>query len=169
MSRFTEELRVVPRVARIIAAIVYVTAAAGFKALIVYGGDPEMRNAPIFAKLLLVLMVPAVLAALVLMIGYVNGDAKRRRMKATMWTLLAIFVPNALGVILYFILRDPLPAGCPACGVQVPASFTFCPHCGAPLQPTCPQCGKGVEHAWANCAFCGVKLPHGSPRTAPAV
>ena len=31
-----------------------------------------------------------------------------------LWTLLAIFIPNAIGIILYFILRDPVPVPCPS-------------------------------------------------------
>ncbi len=50
------------------------------------------------------------LFVLVLLIGYVYADAKRRGMRYVMWTLLAIFIPNAIGIILYFVMRDPLLA-----------------------------------------------------------
>ena len=52
-------------------------------------------------------LMPLVLIPYIALIGYVNADSRRRGMRSLMWTLLAIFVPNALGIILYFVLRDP--------------------------------------------------------------
>ena len=60
-----------------------------------------------FAGLFMVLFI--------LLVGYVWADAKRRQMNAVLWVLLAIFIPNLIGVILYFILRQPLPVPCPSC------------------------------------------------------
>ena len=68
---------------------------------------------PIF---LLTLLGVAPIALWVLLVGYVFGDARRRAMNAVLWTLLAIFIPSGIGIILYFILRDPIPAVCPGCG-----------------------------------------------------
>ena len=58
----------------------------------------------------------AMLGIYALLVGYVYGDARRRGMNQVLWTLLAIFIPSAIGVILYFILRDPVPVPCPRCG-----------------------------------------------------
>jgi endonuclease III len=102
--------------------------------------------------------------AWVALIGYIYGDAKRRQMRYVMWTLLSIFIPNAIGMILYFILRDPLPKPCPGCGHVEKAKFPFCPHCGTLLQPTCQKCDKPVEPTWANCAYCGQQLPEPATR-----
>ena len=99
-----------------------------------------------------------VLVAWVVLIGYIYGDAKRRQMRHVMWTLLAIFVPHAIGMIFYFILRDPPPKTCPGCGHVEKARFPFCPHCGTLMQPTCPECDKPVESTWANCASCGQRI-----------
>jgi hypothetical protein len=79
-------------------------------------------------------------------------------MNALLWTLLAIFVPNAIGFILYFVLREPLPALCGACGAKVARGFSYCPRCGAPAGPTCPSCRRPAQPDWVNCAFCGTKL-----------
>ena len=38
-------------------------------------------------------------------------------MNYVMWTLLAIFIPSAVGVILYFILRDPIAVAPPELAV----------------------------------------------------
>jgi hypothetical protein len=166
MSSFREELRVIPRGAWVTAALVYAGAAVGIACAIRYGGDPQMSELPLPLKVLFAGGLPVLLFAYVALIGYVCGDAKRRGMRHVLWTLLAIFVPYAIGIIVYFILRDPLPRACPVDGRMIPAKFTFCPHCGAALKATCPNCGKAVEPAWSNCGFCGARLPSASSSAA---
>jgi RNA polymerase subunit RPABC4/transcription elongation factor Spt4 len=163
MSRFSEELKVIPRAARIVAAIAYISMTALFAGLWRFGNPSDFAGQPLAAKLLLTCLAGIFMAIYVLLIGYVNGDAKRRGMRYVMWTLLAIFIPNAIGIILYFILRDPPLKPCPRCSQIVRPGFTFCPHCGDSLQPTCPSCGKGVERGWSNCPRCGTKLPSDAP------
>ena len=80
----------------------------------------------------------AFLGAFVLLVGYVFADARRRGMKHVLWTLLAIFIPNAIGIILYFILRDPIPVPCPACGTPARKGHAFCAGCGAAVRTACP-------------------------------
>jgi RNA polymerase subunit RPABC4/transcription elongation factor Spt4 len=158
MSRFREELRVVPRIAWIIGVLLYLGAATPLF-LFAVRQDPELGKWPVAGQLAFCYGVFFILVPLVALIGYVYGDAKRRRMRYVMWTWLAILVPDMIGVILYFILRDPLPKPCPGCGNLVKAGFVFCPHCGTSLQPSCPNCGRAVELGWANCPHCGQKLP----------
>ena len=99
-----------------------------------------------------------------LLVGYVYGDARRRGMNAVLWTLLAVFVPSAIGVILYFILRDPVPPPCPSCGTLARKGHAFCASCGAAVRRGCPQCRQPVEPSWRNCASCGAALePGGAP------
>jgi len=159
MSSFKEETRLIPVPARIIAAAAYVLCAIGFGLLFRYSTDAGLQSTPEIGKLLMIFGTGLMLAIYVLLIGYVNGDAKRRGMRYVMWTLLAIFIPNGIGVILYFILRDPPLKPCPHCAQIVRPGFTFCPHCGTSLLPTCPNCGKNVELGWSNCPQCGTKLP----------
>jgi RNA polymerase subunit RPABC4/transcription elongation factor Spt4 len=112
----------------------------------------------------------------VLLIGYVNADARRRGMRYVMWTLLAIFIPNAIGIIVYFILREPILRPCPNCSQIVKPGYAFCPHCGCNLAPACPNCRRAVEPGWKNCAACGASLsgvsgvtpaaPYTGPQTA---
>src|SRR5271163_4517180 len=166
MSTFSEERKVISRPARVIAALAYVLSAVGFGLLLRYSHDPGLQSTPEVGKLLLIFGPGIILAIYVLLIGYVNGDAKRRGMRYVMWTLLAIFIPNAIGIILYFILRDPLMKPCPGCSQVLKSGYTFCPHCGTSLLPTCPNCGRGVELGWANCPQCGTKLPSPTPRAA---
>src|ERR1700678_4274779 len=112
------------------------------------------------------LVASSVLLIYVLLIGFIRVDAQRRGMRYLMWTLLAIFIPDAIGIILYFILRDPLMKACPGCSQVLKSGYTFCPHCGTSLLPTCPNCGRGVEVGWANCPGCGTKLPSPATRAA---
>jgi len=75
-----------------------------------------------------------------------------------MWTLLAIFIPNGIGVILYFILRDPMPSYCSKCGSPAKQGHAFCPGCGAGILPACSQCHRAGQPGWSHCAWCGAKL-----------
>ncbi len=158
MSRFRDDLRLIPRTAWFLAwATYFVLATLVFKFAML--SDPKFRAWPLWGKFAFVYGIFLLVLALVLLVGYVYGDAKRRKMRYVMWTFLALLIPDGIGIILYFLLRDPMPLPCPSCRAEVPAKFTFCPHCGAALKPTCPQCGKAVEPGWANCPSCGVKLP----------
>jgi len=157
MNRLREGFRLIPWPARIVAALVYACFVVLSLAVLI-PSDPKLRHWLPWQKELFAFSIPILLVIFVLLIGYVYADAKRRGMRYVMWTLLATFVPNAIGIILYFLLRDPLPAPCPSCGVLVRGTFTFCPHCGSALRPSCPHCGRAVERGWANCAYCGMRL-----------
>lgn len=158
MSRFTENLGVIPRAAKLTAWIVSV----GLAALILYLGiypPPGSQPLPPAGVVFLPILAFAFPFAIIMFVGYVHGDAKRRGMRYVMWTMLAIFVPYMIGIILYFSLRDPLPSTCPKCSASVLSQLTFCPNCGTTVKPACPQCGKRVETGWSNCGHCGTKLP----------
>ena len=88
------------------------------------------------------------MAIIILMIGYVNADSKRRGMNSLLWTLLVIFVPKALGFLAYFLLRKPLLMPCPNCGTAVGSDFRFCPKCGYAMTPMCAHCGKNIQRDW---------------------
>ena len=74
------------------------------------------------------------LAAFILALGYVYGDARRRGMRAALWTLASAFVPNLIGFLLFFLMRKPLLAPCASCGHGVEPGQTFCPACGQPAR-----------------------------------
>jgi Double zinc ribbon len=165
MSRFTKELRVIPEAAWIFAWFVYLCITVPLF-LSVAPTDPEMSKYPRWGQALLIYGFMLLEVAWVALTGYIYADAKRRQMRHVMWTLLSILIPNGIGMILYFILRDPLPKPCPGCGHVEKGKFPFCPRCGTLLQPTCSTCDKPVEPTWANCAYCGMKMA--APRTRAA-
>ncbi len=101
------------------------------------------------------MLVASSLAIIILMIGYVNADSKRRGMNSLLWTLLVIFVPKALGFIAYFLLRKPLLIPCPNCGTAVGSDFRYCPKCGHALTPTCSHCGRSISGDYVCCPYCG--------------
>lgn len=161
MSRFDREWALVPQGARWTAVLLCLLMAALMGALFLLPGFAErdavgaLAMAPLFA---LTLVGVAFLGAYVLLVGYVFGDARRRGMNHLLWTLLAIFIPNAIGIILYFILRDPVPVPCPACGAPASKGHAFCAGCGTAVRTACPACRQPVETGWRNCARCGATL-----------
>ncbi|OLD61428.1 MAG: hypothetical protein AUI53_05810 [Acidobacteria bacterium 13_1_40CM_2_60_7] len=164
MSQTNGFWKVVPPTAKIIAAISYV----GFGLLMRFAmlpTDPDMRQWLDWQKDLFSAGVPLVVPLYVLVVGYVYGDAKRRGMRRVMWTILAC-LPYFVGVIAYFILRDPLPRPCPNCQTVVRAAFPFCPKCGTSVTRFCSQCRHAAEPTWAHCPYCGANLAAGLPTTA---
>jgi len=165
MTRFDQEWALVPMGARwtaVLVTLVYVAVMAGIFLLpAIAERDPKalLILSPFF---LLTLIGAVFLAAYVLLVGYVFGDAKRRGMNHVLWTLLSIFIPNAIGIILYFILRDPVPVPCPSCGTPAKKGHAFCAGCGTAVRAACPACRQPVETGWRNCARCGASLTQAS-------
>jgi cytochrome bd-type quinol oxidase subunit 2 len=129
--------------------------------------EDEMSRMSDAARICLPLLASTVGFIYVLLIGFVYVDAKRRGMRYVMWTLLACLIPNTVGIILYFIMRDPMPTPCPKCNKLSAASFTFCPHCGAELMRTCKACHKKLGVGWSNCAYCGTPVTGQAGSPAP--
>jgi len=153
---FWGNLKLIRPAAWTVAVILFLGMQALFHFVIWPNADPnEMAKMPVALKWFLPFLPATVLMALVLLMGFVYVDAKRRGMRYVMWTLLAIFIPYAIGIIIYFLLRDPLPTPCPKCGTTARGTFTFCPSCGAELMRACKVCRKKLEPGWVNCAYCG--------------
>lgn len=160
MSRLSSEFRVAARTGRVISAIFALTA---FVLSLVLPVD-----LPVGARIPLGILVGALVFTYGFLVSYVYGDSRRRGMRPVLWTLVAAFVPNALGFIAYFILRDPLLQPCPSCGATARRDFAFCPQCGSPLPRVCPSCRRPVEPIWTHCAHCGQKLLGEPARATPA-
>lgn len=162
MTRFEQEWAVVPDGARWTAVLVCLLVAGLTGSIFLMPGFLERDPTAVLMMLplfLLTLLGVAFLGAYVLLVGYVYGDARRRGMNHILWVLLAIFIPNAIGIILYFILRDPMPVPCPSCGTPARKGHAYCASCGVAVRAACPQCRQPVEAGWRNCARCGAALP----------
>jgi hypothetical protein len=118
----------------------------------------EPHPTPLAWRIFIGFMAGAVLAFWVLLVGYVNRDARRRGMSVTLWTVLVIFVPDAIGFIIYFLMRQPLRIPCPKCGAVADPAFNFCPKCKFNLHPACPGCHRAVQAGDLYCPFCAREL-----------
>ncbi len=166
-SRLTSELKIVPTWAWSLAVIGFFIAQVFFNVVV---ARHHPNAPPAWARPLLGLLLGLVLGGFLLLIGYINRDAKRRGMSPTLWTLVAILIPNGLGILLYFVLRQPRSSACPQCGSAVQTGFNFCPRCNYKLSPNCPQCQRVVGVNDVYCPYCGTSLrnqaaPGSSPPT----
>jgi polyferredoxin len=167
--RFWQEFKLVPRwliwtvvalfiIAQVVALLVNLSGAAGE----IF--PPELKDHPALASLALAGIVTAVslfLAVFIFLAGYVNRDAKRRGMNSGLWTFLVIVLWPAyfaIGFIVYFLMRQPLPYNCPQCGTTVGARYNFCPNCKCNLHPSCPQCKQEVVESDKYCPYCAQDL-----------
>ncbi len=158
-STFREEFGIIPSWAIVVALLVFIGLPAAF---VLFFLLPAGQKTPLFMPVLWV-VGGGMLALVVLLVGYVNADAKRRGMNALLWTLLVIFVPNAIGFIIYFLMRQPLLLRCPQCLADVKADFNFCPKCSTELTPVCSKCGHGIRGGDVFCPYCGNSLTAVAP------
>jgi len=158
-ARFSDELRATPLWAAVLATLGFL--GMQFLFLVIMQRDPHAPPAAVRA--FLGLLAGTLVACYFLLVGYVSRDAGRRGMNRLLWTLIAFFVPNAFGIILYFILRTPLPASCPQCGATVQLGFGFCPNCRYRLQPVCKHCQRGVQPGSVYCPYCGGAMNDPAP------
>jgi len=130
---------------------------------------PELRDHPALASLAMagiITGVSLVFAVLIFLVGYVNRDAKRRGMNSALWTFLVIVLWPAyfaIGFIIYFLMRQPLPYNCPKCAATVAARYNFCPNCKYNLHPSCPQCKQEVVESDKYCPYCAQELKTSAP------
>ncbi|HME31617.1 MAG TPA: zinc ribbon domain-containing protein [Terriglobales bacterium] len=151
-SHFRSELAIIPPVATAIAVLAFVLMQICLLGLLPHY---EKDIPPMPALVLISIFGGFVVAIIVLMVGYVYADSKRRGMNPLLWTLLVIFVPKAIGFIAYFLLRKPLLEPCPKCGTTVGADFGYCQKCGYALRPFCCHCGRAISHDFVCCPYCG--------------
>jgi hypothetical protein len=151
--QISEEVRVIPWWAYMFAAV-SITATGPY---FYFHGIQPGPYAALFRAIFTV-TISCIIAFLVLLVGYVNRDAKRRNMNSALWTVLVIFIPNAIGFIIYFLLRQPLMVKCPECGTLANPTFNYCPKCKYNLRPTCPKCTHVVRPGDAFCPQCAYEL-----------
>jgi RNA polymerase subunit RPABC4/transcription elongation factor Spt4 len=174
-SRFRDELRIIPK------WLVWTSVSLYVVALIVgiavnlgnhhfgeamFPGDRSLENYPALSCLALAGVITVVafgISCLLFMLGYVYRDAKRRGMNPALWTLLVLILSAGyflIGLIIYLLVREPLPYTCPQCAATVNARFNFCPNCKYNLHPACPQCQREVSDDDKFCPYCATELHH---------
>jgi RNA polymerase subunit RPABC4/transcription elongation factor Spt4 len=174
-STFREELRVIPKWIVWTCVILYIVALVigisvnlhGFQTHgQVFPGDESMRNDPLLSCFALAGVITAAalfISFMWMMLGYTYRDAKRRGMNPVLWTLLVLILSPAylgIGLIIYLLVREPLPYPCPQCATTVNARFNFCPSCKYNLHPACPACQREISDADKFCPYCGTELTH---------
>lgn len=174
--RFWDEFFIIPKWLMVLVGILYVIALGiAIPVNLAQGNDafPELRDHPVgasFALAGIVTMVSIFFAVFIFLTAYVNRDASRRGMNSALWTILIlIFLPTwgLIGLVIYFLMREPLPYPCPQCSASVSARFNFCPNCKCNLQPSCPQCKREVAELDKFCPYCGNDLASGKAFESP--
>jgi Double zinc ribbon len=167
--RFRDELKVIPKwmvitlsiifvIAQILALLINLFGVANNGVVWPLAGNPGLSSLALAG---LVTLFAVFLFPWILLLGYVNRDAKRRGMNSALWTILCIILMPAyvaLGFIIYFLVREPLPYTCPKCGATVGPRFNFCPTCRCDLHPSCPSCKREIVENDKFCPFCGHDL-----------
>jgi hypothetical protein len=169
-SKLTQELRVIPRWLVWTCLTLYILVLVIGLAVNLHNlqagreGEyfpPEMRNEPVLATIALGAAITGgaiVLSTLLFMLGYVYRDAKRRGMNPALWTIVVMILSpgyGILGLIIYLLVREPLPYPCPQCATSVSARFNFCPNCKTNLHPACTHCQREVSDTDKFCPYCG--------------
>jgi RNA polymerase subunit RPABC4/transcription elongation factor Spt4 len=180
-STFRQELRIVPKWIWWSFFLLYVIAVVVGLAINahnfsthgpVFPGDESFRDDPLLSCFALFGVITAcafTLTIMAAMLGYVYKDAKRRDMNAGLWTLLVLILSPAyllIGLIIYLLVREPLPYPCPQCSTTVNARFNFCPICKYNLHPVCPNCQREVSDNDKFCPYCATELSH-MPKALP--
>jgi peptidoglycan/LPS O-acetylase OafA/YrhL len=152
----------IPRWAIVVAAAVFLVTAAG---LLIAFRTHERNPPPMLFQIPFSFFMAFFPALWVLVAGAVSRDARRRDLNATLWTLIALLTPMALGVAVYVVYvyqldrhQRPWPTACLSCGALARPGAAFCTHCGTRLRQACPACGGPVADGDAYCAGCGQLL-----------
>jgi hypothetical protein len=153
-----EEARLIPAWSIVLGIVIFIGIQLVWYVYIPLHRPPGRPVPPLALRIFASLVLGVVFLIWSMLVGYVNRDSGRRGMNRTLWTIIAIFVGNGIGFILYFLLRDPLPVICPGCGAAAAPSSTFCSKCRYALRPTCPKCGQAFNPGDQYCAHCGAEV-----------
>jgi hypothetical protein len=152
-------LDVVPKPVRAAAPLIVgctalIGLSAGFFSGTVDGRIPSDGVSPLIlgavAGLGLGVLAGAFVAAWVTCLGYVYADARRRAMPPILSTLMAAFVPNLLGFLIYFVIRRPIALPCAQCGQAIRADHRFCSWCGYQGPPVTTSLGSSTPASGLN-------------------
>lgn len=155
-SLLREELRLIPAWSYALAVVAFTFGQYFVHVLLPH--HHQGNSSPIGMRVFWGISWGAVLAVYALLIGYISRDAKRRNMNAGLWCLAAVFMPGAIGTVVYFLLRQPLITPCPACNSGIEAGANFCSQCRFQVGLLCMQCFGGVRPTEVYCGRCGHNL-----------
>ena len=166
--RFSEEIKLVPR-GLVIGTLLLLGALIALAMFMCANDIPERwnivddmrRDHAIFLVMLIGLSIAIPVASIVFLTAYVYRDARRRGMNAALWLFIVLMLlPGyiAMGYILYFTAREPLPYNCPKCRTLVSARYNFCPGCNYALRRACGGCQREVGESDHYCPHCGRDL-----------
>jgi hypothetical protein len=166
--RFSEEFRIIPKWLKVLCLVLYLIAIFIGVATMIKAPDArpaDIRDDAALSVLAIVGIITGVsilLSACILMLGYVNRDARRRGMNSALWTwFVLLMLPTSVGIIgliIYLLVREPLPYPCPRCSKPVGPRFNFCPNCKCDLYPSCPNCKKEIAETDKFCPYCATEL-----------
>jgi hypothetical protein len=160
-NRFSDELRLIPRWS--IAAGLLAFALVEYYFWVILPAHRQHPSALPFALRVYLLASWGALAALsVLIIGYISNDAPRRGMSARLW-MICVVIPGGIGAALYFLLRQPILAACPACGAHVEGDYHYCPQCAYQVTACCGKCFRSARITDIYCVHCGHELAADHP------
>ena len=89
---------------------------------------------------------------------FVYVDAHWRGMNRLLWTLVAIFVPYFVGLVVYLVVRSPMIVRCHSCNAVVNQSMLYCPQCGDAFKRQCASCRAALENTDRFCHHCGAAI-----------
>jgi hypothetical protein len=158
---FSDELRLIPRWAIVGAFLAFVLVEYYFWVALP-GHNPHPSRLPFPLRFYLLLSWGALAALSMLVIGYISNDAPRRGMSARLW-MICVIIPGGIGVALYFLLRQPILASCPACGAHVENDYHYCPQCAYQVTASCGNCYRSVRITDIYCVHCGHELSMDHP------
>jgi len=141
----------------IIATIFFLVIFVGvFLAIGLTGAYGELSTDDRIALVIMSFIVLFVITLFAVIGVLVYRDAKKMGMNAWMWTLIAIYAPNGVGIIVYLIFRynEKKKKRCASCNYVLTDDFDVCPSCGESFGNSCPGCGKFTETDWKVCPYC---------------
>jgi hypothetical protein len=120
-------------------------------------------NLPLSFRIYINISIGALAALYMLMIGYISRDSPRRGMSTPLWMVVCVVIPSGIGAVLYFLLRLPVLALCPACGARIESEYHFCPQCAYQVAPCCGNCHRTARVTDLYCVYCGHHLAEDHP------
>jgi hypothetical protein len=159
---FSAELRMIP-LWSVAAGVVAFTFMEWVMWVVVPAHRHHPPNFSLGFRLYINISIGALAALYMLMIGYISRDSPRRGMSTPLWMLVAVVIPSGIGAVLYFLLRLPVMALCPACNARVESEYHFCPQCAYQVAPCCGNCHRTARVTDLYCVYCGHHLAEDHP------